>query len=120
MLANKTANLSNRKNVRDFIFIKDVISAYESVLKNYNKIENGEVFNIGYGTQFSIEDVARIVGARVKWTQSRRPKERGRIWQADISKIKKSIGWHPKYRLSDGIQETKKWMVGNIKFYEDT
>ena len=118
-LFNKTAELSNKNNVRDFIFIEDVLSAYNLVIKHHEQINNGAVFNVGYGKQTFIEEVVRIVGTNVKWIPSIRPSEPKRMLKADITKIKNELSWRPKYPLKEGIEKTKKWMLENIKLYEN-
>ena len=49
-LANEVIKLTNPRNVRDFIFIDDVINAYLSCIKNKSKL-SGEIINIGSGNQ---------------------------------------------------------------------
>ena len=117
-LSKTPAKLSNKHNVRDFVFIEDVVRAYEIILKKYNKIENMAIFNVGSGKQTSLNEIATMTGAQVKWEQSVRPKEPKRIWQADIQKIKKELGWSPKYSLEKGIEKTREWMEHNIELYK--
>ena len=117
-LSGATAKLSNRNNVRDFIFIEDVVNAYAAVIKNHNKIKNHSIFNVGSGKQVSVADVTKIVGSDVKWIQSVRPKEPIQIWQADIRKIKRELNWYPQYSLEEGIKKTQKWISENMVFYE--
>lgn len=117
-LSRKVAKLSNKNNVRDFIFIEDILSAYEAVLKNHSKLESGMIFNVGYGKQFSVGEVARMIGVSTEWAQNLRPKEPKRVWQADISKIKKVLGWYPRYPLPKGIIKTRNWISKNMELYD--
>ncbi len=96
-IRNKTAVLSDKNNVRDFIFIEDINEAYNRAIKNFNKIENGEIFNVGSGKESRIADVVNILGVNVKWSKEVRAKE-------------------PEGR---GIEKFKEWMINNIEFYED-
>ena len=111
--------LSNRHNVRDFIFVEDVVRAYNAVIAKRDKLEMGEIFNVGTGKQTSVEDVVKITKAKVRWNSEVRTPEPERVWQADISKIKSELGWEPEYDLRTGLDKTKRWMEENIEFYEE-
>jgi UDP-glucose 4-epimerase len=73
----------------------------------------GQVFNVGVGVPVSFHELAqRIVevagSGRVsftEFTQERREVEPGDYY-ADISKIKRLVGWVPKTSLEEGIRKT--------------
>lgn len=111
--------LSNPNNVRDFIFIEDVCNAYDAVLRSQDVISNGEIFNVGSGSQTSINELVKLVGINAKWDQTKREKEPDRMWMADISKIEQVIKWRPKYSLYDGLMKTRKWIEENVTQYEN-
>ena len=122
-LQKKSMELSHAKNVRDFIFINDVISAY---LLATTKIFNpGEIFNIGSGKQHQVQEVIdtlfRLTGTKVplSWNKVKRDVQiEPKKWEASISKAKTTFGWQPEYNLRDGLAETIKWYTQNIKLYE--
>jgi len=119
-IKNEIAHLSNKNNVRDFVFIEDINKAYEFAIKKIYKINSGEIFNIGTGVQSKVIDVAKIAKARVVWSKDIRSEEpENRVWKADITKAKKELGWMPYYDLEKGLEKTKKWMIENINLYED-
>ena len=115
----QTAKLSNKNNVRDFVFIDDVVKAYELAIQKHNKLDKGTIFNVGSGKQVAIKDVVNELDVDVEWDPAIREKEPDRVWQADISKIKKELGWKPEHALKEGLRKTKAWMKENIEFYED-
>ena len=116
-IKNETAVLSDKNNVRDFIFVEDIARAYECAIKNYDKCK-GEVFNVGSGVQVTIGDVVELLGLKVKWNAAARAKEEKRVWQADISKTRLGLGWQPEVSLADGLAKNMTWMEKHAGFYE--
>ena len=119
IITGEKATLSNKNNVRDFVFVEDVARAYELTVQKHNKIETGDIFNVGSGQQTKIADLVRILKADVKWNSRIRAKESDRAWKADISKIKKTFGWEPKNSLKEGLKKTAIWMKENLEMYSD-
>ncbi|MEM3265168.1 MAG: NAD(P)-dependent oxidoreductase [Thermoplasmata archaeon] len=113
------AKVWGKSNVRDFIFIEDVISAYELVIHKYEKLENGEIFNVGSGKQYTLEEVVNIMGVKAEWVYPNRPPEPNRTWQADIKNITEKLGWRVNNSIKEGLEKTKEWMKDNIDLYED-
>lgn len=99
--------LKDPRPKRDFVFIDDVISAYVKAV-DY-KESKFEVFNIGSGKSYSVkETVEKIVStfnpsADIEFTNETRPNE-VLDTVADITKIKKLLGWEPKTNFEDGLK----------------
>jgi UDP-glucose 4-epimerase len=98
---------------RDYSYIKDVVSAYDSVL-NYNKPLT-EPINFGSGREIRIIDLANeIIKLCGKEGQIEpvhvepRPGEVQRLL-AKTSKAEEILGWRPKYRFEDGLMEFIDW-----------
>jgi len=122
-IKNEKIKISSTKLVRDFIYIDDVLGAYAKLTGAY-KI-SGQIFNIGGGEQHSIGEVVNkiieLTGSEmVPETEGapRWPNEPDR-WQADISKAKHLLNWHPKYNLEKGLNATIKWFEENMPLYEE-
>lgn len=123
-LENKSISLSSKNNVRDFIFIEDIVRAYISATKI--KINPGEIINIGSGKQKRIKDVAEIIQkitkkkSKLLWNskkdQSRQIEPK--VWKADIKKANKILSWEPKYDLETGLKKTVDWFLHNKYLYE--
>lgn len=115
--------LSSPDSVRDFIFIEDVISAYEKVIDNKNKVKGG-VFNIGSGKQYTVgeiaENIVKLTGNKVKpeWGKIANSRQEPECWQADISRAKRLLNWAPKYSLRHGLEKDINWFRENIKLYK--
>ena len=88
---------------RDFIYVKDLANAnYLSML--CKKQFYGEVFNIGYGKSFSINQIASFFNAEKKYIPAvKEPRES----LADISRAKKILDWHPSMKVDE-------WIIKNL------
>ena len=91
---------------RDFTFINDVLEALSLAAKTELC---GEAFNIGGGSQISINElIGRIEGITGKKAQvSRVVKQHGdvRDTRADISKAWTMLGWKPHWDIERGLAE---------------
>ena len=86
------------KQKRDFIHVSDVVQAnYKALLSK----SNGEVFNVGYGKNYSINYLAKLISTNIKHTNKREGEARETL--ASISKNKKYLKWKPKIDLIKGL-----------------
>jgi len=107
---------------RDFVYIEDVVEA--NILALENSKANFEIFNVGTGQAVSIRNIAEklidLYGSNLKpeFPGSFRSAD-VRHMMADISKIKKILGFKPKYTFDDGIKKYIEWIKSkkNIKEY---
>lgn len=112
--------VGNGTQKRDFIFVSDVVDAF---IKTAQSRFTGEVFNVGSGKPRSINYLVKLLGGKTEYI-SKRPGEPDCTW-ADISKIKKSLGWQPKVSFEKGVGIMLKniaywsnapvWTAGKIK-----
>ncbi len=122
-LENSELNLSSPTFVRDFIFIEDIIGAYLAIIKNIKKAK-GEIFNIGTEVQTTIDQLANIIkknthsNIKPKYGQIKPAQIEPKNWVVDISKIKKTLNWQPKYNLEKGLKKDIKWFEENIYLYK--
>ena len=84
---------------RDFTFVGDVVRA--NMLAAMNREATG-VFNIGTGTNYSMNEIAELVGGE-KVHIDPRPAE-ARVTQADNSKAREILGWNPMISLKQGLE----------------
>ena len=98
---------------RDYIYIKDVVSAFDSIL-NYDE-PVAEPINFGTGKEIRIVDLAneiiRLCGKEktIKPVHVEpRPGEVQRL-VAKVSKAEELLGWCPEYELEDGLREFIDW-----------
>jgi UDP-glucose 4-epimerase len=105
MLDKKPLTITNDGNQRrDFTYVGDVINANILAATYYDQL-GGDVFNIGNGNNFSINEVADLLGGEKTYGEERiEPFET----LADNSKAKLILGWEPKGNLSSWIKQYKK------------
>ncbi len=114
--------LSSPTPRRDFVHIDDVVRALE--MAGQRPDLGGEIFNIGYGKDYSIGEMVKIAAKVFKneipivWgaTQSRSFDTDNR-WQADLGKVKKMLKWKPLYSPAKGFERSVEWFRDNLKFY---
>jgi len=95
---------------RDFIFVKDLVDA---IVKAAESNVTLEPMNVASGTPVSVNKIADLIGG----PRTNIPKRPGEPDQshADISKIKKFLGWEPKVGIDEGVAI----MLKNIDHWRD-
>lgn len=86
---------------RDFIHVKDVVNA-NLIAMNFKEKINAEIFNVGSGINYSINEISQLISNNVTYLPSRIGEAKNNL--ADISKIKKILNWMPKIKLTEWIQ----------------
>jgi UDP-glucose 4-epimerase len=99
------------ENVRDFIYIDDVVEACTRLIK---LPEDSGTYNLGTGVGVSINQLRRMVeSASGKQVHTNYRPARSidvRSVVLDISRIKVRLHWQPEVRLTDGLERTWKWL----------
>jgi len=98
----------NGNQTRDFLYIADAVKVCELAL--YCKNCSGKTFSVGTGTQTSINELARVL---IKLLDKPKAKvihadeRRGDIVEsyADISRVKKELGFKPKFSIHEGLEK---------------
>ena len=105
------------KQVRDILFVTDLVNAYDSGYKKIDKIK-GRVYNIGGGKNNNISllellEILENLGLKPKYDFSNwRPSDQ-KVFIADISKAKKDFSWEPKISAKEGIGKLFDWVKEN-------
>jgi len=92
---------------RDYVYITDFIDAIKKVIESEVKYD---VFNIGSGISYSVEELietlGKVVGRKLKIVSAmtKRPEEID-FTQADNSHAKAVLGWQPSCSLFDGLSD---------------
>jgi len=100
---------SDGKQLRDFIYINDVISAIIKALKKKNAV--GQIFNLGSGKPKKlrkiIKEISSIINKGVPdyGKVKLRKDEMSKIYP-NISKTKKILNWKPKTSFKIGLKRT--------------
>lgn len=98
---------------RDFTYIKDVVDANVLCMKYQGEL-NGEMFNIGTGKNYSINEIANLIS--YKGAEAGNPEDRvyiperkgeSRVTLANCDKIKRKIGWESTVSLEEYLRGKK-------------
>jgi dTDP-glucose 4,6-dehydratase len=100
------------KNVRDWLYVEDHCDAIWTVL---NKGTAGESYNVGGNNEMTNRQITEIIldamnkpwDKYVKYVQDRPGHDRR--YAIDASKIKRELGWEPKFRFENAIKTTVQW-----------
>jgi CDP-paratose 2-epimerase len=107
------------KQVRDVLFVEDLLDAYESALANLPK-SAGQIYNVGGGSENVISVwtefapiLERLLGhpLQASWGEWRPGDQR--IYVSDIRKAEKELGWKPKIDVEEGLKRLYDWVVAN-------
>jgi UDP-glucose 4-epimerase len=87
---------------RDFTHVSDVVNAnILAATKNIDKKYFGQIFNIGTGKNYSVNQIAKMFSENITYIPERLGEAKETL--ADISKAKNILGWQPKVTLVDWI-----------------
>jgi UDP-glucose 4-epimerase len=112
LLAGKPLTIvGDGEQTRDFTFVSDVVDALVAVAES-DRV--GEVYNVGSGHPVSVNELVRLLGAPATVHIPKRPGEPDCTW-ADISKIRRDLGWEPKVSFTDGVAVMRQ----NIDYWRD-
>ncbi|MBT9131396.1 MAG: CDP-paratose 2-epimerase [candidate division WS2 bacterium] len=106
------------KQVRDILFVDDLISAFESGIRKANTLK-GEVFNLGGGKD-NILSLLELIAwleehlkTKVRYKFSRwRPGDQ-RVYISDIRKAQKELDWQILIPKEKGLRKLLSWLKEN-------
>jgi CDP-paratose 2-epimerase len=125
-ILNKTISIfGDGKQVRDLLFIEDVLDAYDFAIGKIDAVQ-GQVFNLGGGTANSISIwyefrpmLERIMQKKISWKgHDWRPGDQ-KIYISDTTKFEKATGWKANVNVERGIQLLSKWVMENPGLFEN-
>ena len=100
--------VGNGKQTRDFTYVSDIVQANILAIKN-DKVDRGEVINIGTNKNYSINKIASLISKNTVYVPSRSAEVNDTL--ANITKAKKLLGWQPMINIKEGINKVKKWLA---------
>lgn len=124
-ILNKTISIfGDGKQVRDLLFIEDVLDAYDLAVSRIDDVK-GQVFNLGGGAANSISIwrefqpiLERIMHKKINWKAfDWRPGDQ-KIYISDTTKFHKATGWKANIDVKRGIQLLAEWVMENPSLFE--
>lgn len=108
---------------RDFCYVKNAVQANLLAAMSNDKNAKGQVYNVALNDITSLNHlflmIKEILSELKQETIQINPEYKEfrpgdiKSSQADISKIKKHLGYNPAYKIRAGLQETIKWYLDN-------
>ncbi len=111
------------KQVRDALFIDDLVRLYALAVDNQEKV-NGKAYNVGGGPKNTVslveffshmKDKHGLAGEFKKGDV--RPGDQP-IFVADIRKVEQDLGWKPEHSVEEGLAKMREWLVANKETVE--
>jgi len=90
---------------RDFIHVQDVVEANVSCMLTDKRL-SGRTYDIGSGTSVSINYIKEFIDKHndIQWNHSQPRFGDVRFSQADVSSIKRDLGWSPRISIQEGLK----------------
>lgn len=109
----------NGKQVRDILFVDDLVRAFQLVPENPER-SAGQIYNVGGGPANTLSVwvefqgyLEGLTGKRLNPSLSNwRPGDQ-RIYVTDPAKIREDLGWSPKVTPENGIEQLYRWVHAN-------
>ena len=113
VIKGKALNIrSDGKMIREYIYVKDSVDGYMTLLENIDKTR-GEAFNIAGKEILSVIDavnrVSSALGQQVSMNILNKAKAEIGEQYLDGSKIKNLLGWEPETPFDDAVRQTYDW-----------
>ena len=117
LLSNQTALCTHGNQIRDFLYVEDVASAFVSLIDSDVK---GAV-NIASGKPLAIKDIIYLIAEKlgrsdlvqlgaIPVSETDPP-----LILADIGRLSHEISWSPQYNLDIGLEKTIDWWKKSLK-----
>lgn len=105
---------SNGKFTRDYVYVKDIVSAYLLLAQKMHNLKlYGEAFNFSNESPISVIEllklISKIAGKKVNYKILNQAKFEIKHQYLCASKARKVLGWKPKYGLEQGLKDTIVW-----------
>jgi CDP-paratose 2-epimerase len=111
------------KQVRDMLYVDDLIAAYLSALDRIDTL-SGSVYNVGGGAQNTLSIWAefgplleRLLGKQIPvsygdWRPGDQP-----VYISDIAKAERELNWKPAVAVEQGIERLVRWVQANKEVF---
>lgn len=107
-------DLTSGVQKRDFIYIDDIVSAYEIIIKNIGRFSNYEEFELGSGNSIEVKEFIKQIVKELNVNQTITTKlnfgaiayraNENMNMESNIVKLQ-NLGWKPQVSIEDGIKK---------------
>ena len=121
ILGRKLPIYGNGKNIRDWLHVDDHCHGVELVLQGGR---NGEIYNIGGGTELENIKLANLILSQFGLGSDRVEDVADRLghdirYSVEIKKIEKELGYRPEISFTDGLKSTIEFYMENRNWWEN-
>jgi len=115
----------NGKQVRDILFVEDLLSAFMLAWKNISTV-SGHAFNIGGGVGNAISLLELLNLVEIKNKQKIVLDYGGFrtgdqvYYVSDTKKFQQAVGWSPSFAIEEGLDHLYNWLCEQHRPFEDT
>jgi len=102
------------KQTRSFLYIDDCLRGVDMLMES----DHDEPLNIGSDRLVTIDELARMIieisgkNLAIEHDLSKPQGVRGR--NADLTVVKRALGWEPEISLEEGMEKTHKWILQQV------
>ncbi len=107
-------------NIRDWLYVLDNCQAIDLV---FHKGKEGQIYNVGSGNELTNLDLTKLIletmgkdEKSIEYVKDRPGHDRR--YSLDYTKIKKELGWQPKYDFKKALIETINWYKENKDWWQ--
>ncbi len=111
LLKNQTAQCSHGNQIRDFLYVEDVASAFVALVEN----DVQGAVNIASGKPLALKEViykiAQKIGGvdRIQLGVIPSPADEPQTLTADVRRLTEEVKWQPEYDIDRGLEHTIGW-----------
>jgi len=105
----------NGKQVRDLLYVGDLVELYDRILENPEKAR-GKIYNVGGGQEHAhsvLEVIAEIERLTQRKVECRfvdwRPGDQ-KVYVSNISKVRQELGWQPRISFEQALAKMIPWI----------
>jgi CDP-paratose 2-epimerase len=120
LLGDRVAIYGDGKQVRDVLWVEDLIDAYDRFIQS--PLKSG-VFNMGGGPDNTLSllelvDILKdVTGRKIKVTFKDWRKFDQKVYISDITKVQKILQWSPTVSPRTGVERLVSWLQDNRKLF---
>lgn len=108
--------------VRDYIHVVDLAKGHVKALKKVLETTGIDAYNLGTGKGYSVLEMVnafeKVSGKKIPYKiTGRRPGDVA-ICFADVSKVKRELGWEAEYGLEEMCLDSWRWQINNKNGYQ--
>ena len=108
----------NGRQVRDVLYIEDLLDAFDAVLQHRDRTEGG-IYNVGGGPANTasllelLSEIESLTGRRPEYVTEPRRSGDQLVYITDVSKLQRDTGWQPHTSVQQTLEAIYAWWKKN-------